>query len=160
MNSGIEFQGGNILIDIDYLLEQFSEEDCKAFIKSFSVQSIVIDHVVKYICGEDPDGWWTGQASDIRHKILTHIQEKQLTDWRPYNWRVFDEIRSALKDIRCKQHIYWALTHCADEGICWKINDWMRKNNIESNYTTNRADEDIARIEKIIRDKLENFVSK
>jgi hypothetical protein len=153
----MKIEDGYLKLDLDKLFSAMPEETQKEFIKSFAVEETVIEHVIDYICGEDPDGWWTGYASDLRFNLLERVEKTQLKNWSKYNWSVFSEISQALRDIRCKQQLYWQLVYHPNDEICWKIMDWMKSKGIESNFTTKQADDDIARIEKLIRDKLEGF---
>ena len=165
MRTGIDYDKVAIKIDIDYLLESMSEDDCKAFIKHFSIQECVINHVIDYICGDDPDGWWTGNDADLRMKLLQRVEKKQLDRPTRWGWSVWREVEARLKEIRCKQQIYWKLYHNdspfevtlydgTKKTFERMVIDWLSNQGIQSNYTTLEADNDIRRVEGIIVDAL------
>lgn len=171
MSSGINISQNKIEIDMGHLLEAMDKDDCKAFIKSFACQDFVIEKVIDYICGDDEDGWWTGYSDEYRTKILTRVENTQIKKWSKYNWKVFEELKNRLKEIQEKRHIYWQIYH--DKGFREMIvlnpyteekttmgnyiSDWFKSRNIESNYTTKQADDDINRIEGMIKKSFEKF---
>ncbi len=163
MSSGIKINDNGLWVDFDYLMESMSSEDQKMFIKKFAIESNVIDHVVNYICGEDPDGWWSGCADDRRMKILTKVENAQLNKWSGYNWKFIDEATNRLKEIKEKQHIYWALYHSGvdyDSDFSMKVRKFLESNGIESDYTTKQADEEIEKVYSIIKEAMEKLSSK
>jgi hypothetical protein len=156
--TAIEYTDGNIKIDIYYLFSAMDEESQKSFIHTLALQKQIIELVVDYLCGQDAFGSWSGYDDDWRMQALTRIEGEQLKNWSRYNWKVFSELTDRLKEIRAKEHIYWALHHGAFRDELWPAWDrFCKANGIESNYTTKQADEDIARIEKMLREALNKF---
>lgn len=145
-------------INIDALLEGMSLEDQKKFIKRFAIQSSVIDHVIDYICGEDPDGWWTSMDDELRMKILGRVEDAQIKKWSKYYWDFISEAKDRLKEIREKQHIYWTLYHGAfSEELRDVFFKFCMANNIVSEYTTKQANEDVEKVLKIVEDALQKL---
>lgn len=156
----IKYQNGEIQLGLSDIFQAMNENDQKDFIHALSLEKNIIESVCDYLSGNDPNGCWSGYDDEWRIRALKRIQNTQLTDWSPYNWDVFSEAKQRLKDIREKQHIYWALHHGPfREPEVWDI--WQRfckQHNIVSEYTTERANEDIVRVENIIKDALKKFV--
>jgi hypothetical protein len=154
-----DFDDGNITFCLSGIFEAMTEEQQDAFIHQFSLQKNIIEKVCDYLAGDDTHGSWSSYDDEYRIRALKRIQNRQLTNWSPYNWDFFSEARNRLKEIREKQHIYWALNHGPFREELW--NSWMKfckANNIVSEYTTKQADEDVARVEKIVRDALAKLV--
>jgi len=161
MRPSVDYKNSKLCIDIGGILEAMNEEDTKHFIKTFSIQESVISYVIDYICGDDEDGCWTSMDAEYRMSILQRIEHKQLSEGPRHSWTAWSEICQELKNIRCKQQIYWKLYHNGSWGevtlsdgstksLEFLISDWLTKCGIESNYTTKEADKDIARIEKLV----------
>lgn len=160
MGSGISIESGHIKIDLDYFLEAMSSADQKDFIKRFSIDSNVIDHVVDYICGEDPDGWWSGCADERRMKILTKVENAQIKSWSEYSWEFIKEATDRLREIKEKKHIYWALYHNGcdyDSDFSQNVRKFLNNHGIESDYTTEQADEEIKQVLDIVREAMEKL---
>lgn len=149
----MKIEDGEIRLDLIEIMESLSEDDCKMFIKHFSCQSFIIEKVIDYICGDDEDGWWTGDATNIRQKILCRIEKKQLEQsYLSYSWEPWAELTNRLKEIKERKHIYWHLYHdFPDHHEIW---EWMKRRGIDSEYTTKQAHEDIKKIESMILDTL------
>lgn len=158
MGSGIKYEGGEIKIDIDYLLSAMNEDDQKAFVKAFAVQRNIIEHVIDSICGEDPDCWWSSYDNEDRMRMFKRVEKAQLKKWSTYNWEFITEAKDRLKEIREKQRVYWALFHGEFREHLWDdFSQFCKRNGITSEYTTELANEDIARVEKIVKDALDKM---
>lgn len=153
--SEVELEKGYIKIDLQVLFDRMSEEDQKEFIYSLSLQKDIIENVCDYLAGDDRNGCWSGYDDEWRLRALRRIEKKQLKNWSRYNWDFFKEATARLKEIREKQHLYWALHHgpFRDElsDVWFKF---CKENDITSEYTTKKADEDIARVEAIVEEAL------
>jgi len=145
----VYIKDGHISIDVDDLLGQLSADHLKEILKRFSVSERVIEWVIAYLCGDDEDGWWTGDDANLRQRLLVRVQNSHLADDVLLSWNVFDELRKRLKDIRSKQHVYWFLYHELPDHLRCQVMNLMEQAGVESNYTTKQADADIERIEKM-----------
>ncbi|MFA5217096.1 hypothetical protein [Sulfuricurvum sp.] len=166
----IKFEGANILININDLYSAMSEQDQKDFVKSVALNDDIINWVLDYICGDDNDGYWTSDDSNIRQRFLNRVEKTQLTK-SIISWDTIRKIDQHLKDIKCKQHIYWSLYH----DIPQIISQWLyEKHGIaiekgyidaavsyalkclgqESNFTTEQADKEIQELKDFITDKM------
>ena len=166
--SGIEIENNSIRLDIDYVLQAMTSEDKAAFIKSFACQSDVVDHVIKYICGEDPDGWWASNDDSLRMKILTQVEDSHIKNWSKYSWGMVREATSKLQAIREKQHIYWSLYHAEvackvilpngkTKHFASFITDWMKANGVESDYTSKQGDADVQKVLDIVTEAMDGL---
>ncbi len=147
-----------LTIDLDKIVRELDTEGKRQLAKTIALESDIFDSVLDYMCGEDKDGCWTTEEPNIRQKFLERAEKAHVQDLISqgprYGWRVWSDIEKALKDIRCKRHIYWALYHSEDEWT--KENAWtfFKNNKIESDYTTDQADKDIADIKRMISDAM------
>ena len=91
MSSGIKYENGEIKLDIEYVLSAMSEEDQRLFVKAFSLQRNIIEHVINSICGEDPDGWWSSYEDEDRMNMFKRVEQAQLKNWSSYNWEFIRE---------------------------------------------------------------------
>lgn len=168
--SGIEIDNSAIKIDFHHLFQAMSEEDTRVLIKSLAVESFVINKVIDYICDEDKDGWWASDTPNIRQKILERIEKSHLKNSVKYNWSVFNELESRLREIKEKQHIYWSLyrldsemysvtndTTGTSESIRSFIFNWMKRHGIKTEYSSKCADEDINNIKTMLQNALDRF---
>jgi len=159
MNTAIEVENYALKIDLHEIFRAMSAEDQNSFIHALALQSNIIDKVVNYICGEDEFGSWTSAEPELRQKILERVEAKHVSDLGRigprYGWRQWSAIEDALKKIRCKQQVYWALHHDKhlNDKYGWElVSDFFKRHGIESDYTTKQADADIAEIKKMIQD--------
>ena len=144
-------------IDLNSLFEAMSEEDQKEFIHSLSLEKDIIENVCDYLAGDDKDGSWSGYDDEWRLRALRRIEGKQLKSWSRFSWDFFKEATQRLREIREKQHIYWALHHGPFRDELWETwSKFCKANNIVSDYTTERAEEDIKRVEAIVKEALDN----
>lgn len=157
--SNIKYENGQIFIDAEVLLEGMSKEDQAAFVKQFSVQRDVIENVIAFICGEDPEGWWSSYTDEDRMKMFKRVEQAHLKKWSRYNWRFIEEAVARLKEIREKERLYWALYHGPFREELWDhFNKFCKANNITSEYTTEHANKDIERVIDIVTDALKGLV--
>lgn len=159
MSKEIKYENGEIKIDIYYIFSSMSEDDQKSFIHALSLEKNIIENVCDYLAGDDQNGCWSGYDDKWRLRALRRIENRQLEHWSRYNWDVFREATHRLREIREKQHIYWALNHGPFKDDLWF--EWMKfceKNGIKSDYTTEKANADIDRVEAIMKDALSKLV--
>lgn len=156
MRNGIKYEKGEIKLDLAYLFEAMNEEDQKSFIHALSLEKNIVESVCDYLAGDDQNGCWSGYDDEWRLRALRRIEKEQLKGWSKYNWNFFREAEQRLKEIKEKQHIYWALNHGPfREPEMWDIwQKFCKSHNIVSEYTTKQADEDVVRVETIVRDAL------
>jgi hypothetical protein len=158
--SGIKYEKGDIKLDLAYVFEAMSAEDKLDFIHAISLEKSVIENVCDHLAGDDKNGCWSGYDDEWRMRALRKIENNQLKNWSRYNWKVFEEATHRLKEIKEKEHIYWALHHGPfREPEMWEIWERFRKQHgITSEYTTKKADADIDRVEGIIKEALLKLV--
>lgn len=150
-----KIEGNEIKLDMYELFSSMTEEDQKEFIHSLALQKDIIEIVCDYLAGDDKDGSWSGYDDEWRIRALRRIEKRQLKHWSKYNWDVFSEATKRLKEIQEKRHIYWALHHGPFRDELWPVwHKFCEANNIVSEYTTQQANEDIARVESIVKDAL------
>lgn len=158
--SEVSIEKNKIKIDLNFLFSQMSEDDKKDFIHSLSLEPDIIENVADYLAGDDKHGSWSGYDDEWRLRAIRKIENRQLKNWSRFNWSFFEEAKNRLKEIREKQHIYWALHHGPFREELWPAwSKFCKENGIVSEYTTERANEDIARVEKIVKEALDKFVS-
>lgn len=151
----VEYEKGAIKIDLQTIFSRMNEDDQKDFIHSLSLETNIIENVCDYLAGDDKNGCWSGYDDEWRLRALRRIENRQAKHWSRYNWDFFKEATYRLKEIREKQHIYWALHHGPFKDELWDVWAKFCKNNgIVSEYTTERANDDVARVESIITDAL------
>lgn len=151
---------GQITIDIADFLEALTKEEQLQIVKQLAVQDYVLEKAIDYICGDDTDGWWTSNDDTLRMKLLDRIESAQLSKWSKYNWQFITEATQRLKEIREKQHIYWALHHGPfrdDLSQAWF--KFCKANNIVSEYTTEKANADIENVIKIVENAIKNCLN-
>jgi len=147
----ITLEKGDIKIDIYELIRETDDETKKQVIKSFATDDAVIRHTIDYICGDDEDGWYPGDAANLRQELLGRVEAKQLETMPEYGWRVWDEIRQKIKDIRSAEHIYWVLYHKLSDGLRRSVFKELDAMGVESNYTQAQGNDDIEAIRKLIK---------
>jgi len=165
--SDIKIEDFVLKINLNTLIEKLDEEESRQLIKTLAIQPKIIKSVVDYICGDDADGFWSSEEPQLRQGILERIERTHIntlaTSGPRYGWSVWQDIQKQLKDIKCKQHVYWALYHDEyfKEKYDWTlISNFFKRHNIESDYTTKKADEDILQVKQMIIDAFRKMEAK
>jgi hypothetical protein len=149
---------GDLVVPLDRIFLKLSEESKKKFIKDFCISDDVIRIVTNYICGEDDEGFWTSEEMNMRQNILERIENTQLVPrYLSYSWRPWRDLQKRLQDIRCKQHVYWAIHHCEDQELGEKMRRFLASKGVASDYTTKQADADIEDCKQMILSTLKSM---
>lgn len=164
MKKEVEIHEHRLCVDLDLVFRSMPQEQQDQFIHNLALQRNIIDKVVDYICGEDSFGSWTSEEPDLRQKLLDRVESKHVEDLASvgprYGWRVWSDIQQRLKDIRAKQHVYWALSKDKyfEDQLGWDaVHKFFKRHDIESDYTTKQADADIAEVKQMIQTAMRDF---
>lgn len=148
---------GTITLSITEIIERMDEESAKEAIKALCCSDQAIKWVMDFLCDEDEDGWYNSTTPQNRLDLLTRIEDKCLdANGLRYDWRAFQALVRTLKDIRSEAHIYWAMYHHPTANTT-TLSEFTRSLNHEDNYTTTRADRDIAEIKDLIEHTLQSL---
>lgn len=145
---------GKLEIDLSDIVDSLPEKDRRDFIKSAACSRQVIDWVIDYICGDDEDGWWTGDDGDLREKILTRVENTHLKDVTVFDWSLIKDAQKRLKEIESQRHIYWLLYHHPDRQIT--IGEFIGNKDMseEHEFSTKRADEKVQEVIDIVKNAI------
>ena len=152
--SGISYESGKLQIDVDYLASAMDKDDYKSFIKGLALDSFVIGKVIDYICDEDVDGFWHTGSNVSREEILKRIEKTQLSKDIKYNWSLLSDVENSLKKLASNKSMYYKVHHCEflDERQKSALLDGE-----DCEYKTNKADEQIKEIHKILQDGVDKL---
>ena len=150
-----ELTGHKLSLDIHELLGSIALENKLELIEALGIQSDVIEETIKYLCGESVN--WTSDEGNMRQRLLERVEKAQLLCLPRYSWEPWSALTQALKDIKCKQHIYWKLYHHGP-NFSETAAGWLIAAGVESNFTTKEADADIAAITKLVQETLKAMV--
>jgi hypothetical protein len=145
MSDTATVEGSDLKIPLEPLIRGMSLDKKREMLAWLATDDEVIHYVVDVICGEDELGWAMGDPNR-RAAILSRIEDTQLKNGTHYSWKPWDEARSKIKDIRTEEHLYWVLYHQIDPDVSRRVFDELRRLGVKDNYTSTRADAEIAAV--------------
>lgn len=151
----IEINGTKLCVSLETIINGMSKEQKREVLSWLATDREVVESVVDHILGRDEQGWSTGDPNRCL-RILGEVEDFQL-EYVKYNWNPWSEIKQKLKDIRADERLYWVLYHQIDTQVSVQVFNELRRLGVESNYTTNEADKDIAVIGKIIENTFKDM---
>lgn len=151
MSQHIEVKGTQLCVELRPLISAMSLEQKREMLAWLAADDEVVNYVVDAICGEDEQGWAIG-SPNCRQAILARVEDVQLREGFQYNWRVWDEARQKIKDIRSQEHLYWVLYHQIDPEVSRRVFDELRRLGVACNYLSTVADEEISALRKVLDD--------
>jgi hypothetical protein len=148
-----KFEKGYLKIDFEQIVEHMEKEEKIQVLKSIAVSNDCVQWVLDYICGDDPDGWWSGSDVQLRQKFLEKVEQTQLgKTWLSASWEPWGAIKDKLKEIESSREMFARIERIKRQ-YDHPLHRWVSKEFSDddcSHYVTTLADDKIKEVEQLI----------
>jgi hypothetical protein len=117
----------DLKLNLSQLFEGFNQDE-RSQIAASLCWGDILQEAIKRLCGESD--MWDSTDPTLTLEVLSKMEDRLISKCR---WSLLRNLEDLSKNIASHQHIYWKMYHDPNHGDFFQ--DWLRKNNIESNYT-------------------------
>jgi hypothetical protein len=113
--------------DLGEFIENLTKEEKMELVKAITWEE-VMDEAVRRLTGESET--WGSDDDRLTLEVLAKMERNVLSG---YKWSTLRELNDLAKNWTSHEHLFWKMYHDPIHGKFFQ--QWLRDNNIESNYT-------------------------